>query len=405
MSDYYPFGYAMGGRSVSSSGYRYGFNGKEKDQNGEWGNQTHYDYGFRIYNPAIGKFLSVDPLTKAYPWYTPYQFAGNKPIKFIDLDGLEETMDEFSADGIIQGLGHGDDNGLAKKPEARGPVKNAVYGGIGIVTGIIGGIIQSIHDGGKEAIGSAVNSGLEAMGSEQGAYQPHVSGSDFYDAYRRSDEAAVYYSLREDAQILRDNIPNAVGEAGMVILETAFFERTFFGKTFPEIEVTAKAIKKTITAEKGIGLAVQGLPELAHVKGNLYRVPKNGMTWKNPSGKLSGPGNFVSGNAHLHIEAEILEYTRTVQAAPSLTYTTSVGNASVPSFLMKSAHASTHRPTPSILVGGNPVSIDWRVRVVFGAGSVAGGYCYWQKMKQTTPKNSNNSEKQGDGPVINNAAH
>jgi hypothetical protein len=27
----------------------------------------------------------------SYPWYTPYQFAGNKPIKFIDLDGLEES--------------------------------------------------------------------------------------------------------------------------------------------------------------------------------------------------------------------------------------------------------------------------------------------------------------------------
>jgi predicted nuclease of predicted toxin-antitoxin system len=33
--------------------------------------------------------LSVDPLTKDYPWYTPYQFAGNTPIQAIDLDGLE----------------------------------------------------------------------------------------------------------------------------------------------------------------------------------------------------------------------------------------------------------------------------------------------------------------------------
>lgn len=68
--------------------YRYGFNGKEKDDNGEFGN-THYDYGFRIYNPSIGRFLSVDPLTKSYPELTPYQFASNKPINSIDLDGLE----------------------------------------------------------------------------------------------------------------------------------------------------------------------------------------------------------------------------------------------------------------------------------------------------------------------------
>lgn len=34
----------------------------------------------------------MDPLTADYPWYTPYQFAGNKPIWAIDLDGLEELF-------------------------------------------------------------------------------------------------------------------------------------------------------------------------------------------------------------------------------------------------------------------------------------------------------------------------
>jgi RHS repeat-associated protein len=89
-SDYYPFGSNMPGRTFSSEDYKYGFNGKEKDQNGEFGN-THYDYGFRIYNPEIGKFLSVDPLSPKYPFYSPYQYAGNTPIKFIDIDGLEPT--------------------------------------------------------------------------------------------------------------------------------------------------------------------------------------------------------------------------------------------------------------------------------------------------------------------------
>ena len=48
------------------------------------------DYGFRLYNPAIGKFLSVDPLSPNYPMLTPYQFASNTPIVAIDLDGLEQ---------------------------------------------------------------------------------------------------------------------------------------------------------------------------------------------------------------------------------------------------------------------------------------------------------------------------
>lgn len=43
----------------------------------------------RIYDSRLGRFLSLDPLTKEYPWYTPYQFAGNMPLRYIDLDGLE----------------------------------------------------------------------------------------------------------------------------------------------------------------------------------------------------------------------------------------------------------------------------------------------------------------------------
>ena len=79
----------MPGRKYGSDA-RYGFNGKERDK--DMHSLTAYDYGFRIYNPAIGKFLSVDPLTAKYPFYTPYSFAGNKPIQCIDLDGAEESI-------------------------------------------------------------------------------------------------------------------------------------------------------------------------------------------------------------------------------------------------------------------------------------------------------------------------
>jgi murein DD-endopeptidase MepM/ murein hydrolase activator NlpD len=42
-----------------------------------------------MYNSGLGRFLSVDPLTKKYPELTPYQFASNTPIQATDLDGLE----------------------------------------------------------------------------------------------------------------------------------------------------------------------------------------------------------------------------------------------------------------------------------------------------------------------------
>jgi RHS repeat-associated protein len=85
----YPFGSPMPGRNFNAGNYRYGFNGQEAD-NEVKGQGNTYSFTFRIYDSRLGRFLSVDPLTKTYPWYTPYQFAGNKPIGAIDVEGLEE---------------------------------------------------------------------------------------------------------------------------------------------------------------------------------------------------------------------------------------------------------------------------------------------------------------------------
>ena len=74
----------------NSNLYKYSFNGKEKDDEVK-GSGNSYDYGARIYDPRLGKFFSVDALSHAYPWFTPYQFAGNTPISAIDLDGLENV--------------------------------------------------------------------------------------------------------------------------------------------------------------------------------------------------------------------------------------------------------------------------------------------------------------------------
>jgi RHS repeat-associated protein len=87
--DYYPFGMIMPGRTVvNGNDYRYGFNGKEND-NEVKGTGSQQDYGMRIYDPRLAKFLSVDPLTNKFAWFSPYQFAGNTPIRAIDKDGEE----------------------------------------------------------------------------------------------------------------------------------------------------------------------------------------------------------------------------------------------------------------------------------------------------------------------------
>jgi RHS repeat-associated protein len=91
--DYYPFGMQMPGRSYlasSSLNYRYGFNGKEKDDE-VMGAGNEIDYGMRVYDPRAGRFMSVDPLTGKYPQLTPYQFSSNDPIESVDLDGAERV--------------------------------------------------------------------------------------------------------------------------------------------------------------------------------------------------------------------------------------------------------------------------------------------------------------------------
>lgn len=86
---YYPFGMVTLGRSFEAGdGYRFGFNGKETD-----GQTSLQDYGMRIYNTALGRFISSDPLWKKYPYLSPYQFAENYPIFSIDLDGLETPIE------------------------------------------------------------------------------------------------------------------------------------------------------------------------------------------------------------------------------------------------------------------------------------------------------------------------
>lgn len=78
----------MPNRTFSTPSYRYGFNGKEMD-NEVKGNGAQYDYGARLYDPRVGKWLSRDPLQVKYPELTPYHFTANNPTNFIDHDGKD----------------------------------------------------------------------------------------------------------------------------------------------------------------------------------------------------------------------------------------------------------------------------------------------------------------------------
>ncbi len=92
-------------RQVNTPNYRYGFNGKENDNEVKGSPGSQQDYGMRIYDPRLGKFLSVDPMTRSFPMLTPFQFASNNPIQNIDLDGLEGVPYTDPMQPIWQGFG------------------------------------------------------------------------------------------------------------------------------------------------------------------------------------------------------------------------------------------------------------------------------------------------------------
>jgi len=138
--DYYPFGMQMPGRTYIAGGslnYRYGFNGKEND-NEVKGAGDQIDYGMRVYDPRVGRFLSVDPLAKKYPELTPYQYASGNPIMNIDIDGLEGFWYFFKHGdwiGAFNSISWNDANEAAGTVNNAIPVGAAINGGYQAITG------------------------------------------------------------------------------------------------------------------------------------------------------------------------------------------------------------------------------------------------------------------------------
>lgn len=88
--NYYPFGLKHTGYNlVTANGnaraQKIKFQGQERQD--ELGLNI-YDYGARNYDPAIGRWFNIDPLAEKSRRHSPYNYAFNNPIRFIDPDGM-----------------------------------------------------------------------------------------------------------------------------------------------------------------------------------------------------------------------------------------------------------------------------------------------------------------------------
>ena len=89
-NDYYPFG---GLFTASTSVQPYKYNGKELDRkNGiDW-----YDYGARMYNATLGRFMKTDSFSEKYNSLSPYQYGANNPVNIVDINGDSLSISKFT---------------------------------------------------------------------------------------------------------------------------------------------------------------------------------------------------------------------------------------------------------------------------------------------------------------------
>jgi hypothetical protein len=115
-----------------------------------------------MHDPRVGRFFAIDPLTSKYPWYSPYQFSGNRVIDMIELEGCEPAKpNEGTSTGHVQYVGNNNlPNGKDKPPYLLDPV---------IVYGKPGNFVSDIKESVIEKVNTIANIVNDCFGAMTGA--------------------------------------------------------------------------------------------------------------------------------------------------------------------------------------------------------------------------------------------
>ncbi len=84
-------GLSGGYEGLFAAPHRFSFNGMEKDDEVK-GLGNSLDFGARMYDPRLGRWLSMDPHNEKYPWLSPYLSFANNPIIVVDIKGRDNII-------------------------------------------------------------------------------------------------------------------------------------------------------------------------------------------------------------------------------------------------------------------------------------------------------------------------
>lgn len=99
-SAYEPYGTILHNRSYHFGQARMTFQGQVFDEEIFGVEGTAYSFKYRVEDARGARFWSIDPLAAKYPWNSPYAFAENKVIQFVELEGLETKRSRAQSDEV-----------------------------------------------------------------------------------------------------------------------------------------------------------------------------------------------------------------------------------------------------------------------------------------------------------------